>query len=483
MQGARKQITSEGFSALRVCSDLRDFIDSGRTRRTYLLETEEFLDYIVDSVDAVASSVRHDIETDIPDELLEAKLRDLGEIKRALVWVYTFAKQAIEADSLSIPFSLATYINYIAQEIQRPSTAKIVVVGSPNLMYYKWNLGNLRDLSTRLASKVNGYPVLGGEIGLLMFPYCGAKEVLVNCDLFHEMGHYIYETTDLESKINTQIANSLARFIEDSGLMNGLEAPLFVANRLYNYVRGLLLTWADEIFADILAIRVLGPAFHLAYLELQQVLRVSTATDPSGGSEVGAENAFSETHPADNFRFKLHAKWLKQCGWCEVIQQYAFEVFAYLEAYEKLKMEAFTINCPVPIHQIAEREGDIHKWMLNQVEKLVETVEACVSKKLENVPNPHDDYKHTAEHVMSCLEHGVVPSTGRNPEGLKIHPRPTTLLNAGFFFFLGGMERLLQRVKSKANPIEKRLHYEKRLNEWLAKAIDDWQILRMEHKL
>lgn len=450
-------------------------MESGRRQRTYLRETGEFLDYILKSVDAVGSSVQGDIEAGISDELLEAKLRDLGEIKRALVWVYTFAKQAIEADSLSIPFSLATYINHIAQEIQRPLTAKIVVVGSPNLMYYKWNLADLRDLAKRLQSKVNGYPPLPKEIGLLMFPYCGAKEVLVNCDLFHEMGHYIYETTDLESKIRSDIATHLAAFIEQEQLLNEIQSALFVANRLYNYVGRLLLTWADEIFADILAIKVLGPAFHFAYLELQQVLPVAIVSD----TDLGAENAFSETHPADNFRFKLHAKWLRSCGWCEELKKHASEVHAHLEKCEKLEINAFKINCHLSIPELSDQQDLIHNWMLNQVERLVRTVEASVSKKLENVQNPYDDYKRSSEYVMSCLEHGVVPSTVRNSEGEKIHPNPTTLLNAGFFFFLGEMEGLMKRVKSKADPIQKRLQYEKRLNEWLAKAIDDWQILRM----
>ena len=479
MQEARKQIRSEGFSILRLCRDLRNFVELGRRQRTYLRETGEFLDYILESIHAVDSSVQGDIEAEIPDELLEAKRRDLGEIKRALVWVYTFAKQAIEADSLSIPFSLATYINHIAQEIQRPSTAKIVVVGSPNLMYYKWNLADLRDLSKRLQSKVNGYPPLPKEIGLLMFPYCGAKEVLVNCDLFHEMGHYIYETTDLESKIRSDIGTHLAAFIEQEQLLNEIQSGLFVANRLYNYVGRLLLTWADEIFADILAIKVLGPAFHFAYLELQQVLPVAIVSD----TDLGAENAFSETHPADNFRFKLHAKWLRKCGWREELEKHASGVQAYLEKCEKLEINAFKIDCPLRIPELSDQEDLIEKWMLNQIEGLVETVETCVSKKLENVPNPCDDYNRSAAAVMTCLEHGVVPSTARSPEGVKIYPSPTTLLNAGFIFFLDGMEALIKRVKSKENRIEQRLQYEKRLNEWLAKAIDDWQILSMENKL
>jgi len=483
LQGARRQIKSEGFSILRLCKDLNNFMESGRVRRTYLRETEKFLDYIVKSIDAVASSVRQDIKADISDELLEAKLRDLGEIKRALVWVYTFAKQAIDADSLSIPFSLATFVNHVAEQIQKPSAAQIVVLGSPDLMYYKWNLGGLRDLSMQLSEKVKDFPILGREIGLLMFPYCATREVLVNCDLFHEMGHYIYETTDLESNVHSDIATCLAKFIKQKQLLEGIKAPLFVANRLYNYVRGLLLTWVEEVFADILAIRVLGPAFHLAYLELQQVLPVAVASDTDIGAHVGAENGFSETHPADNFRFRLHAKWLRKCGWCEMVEKHASEVHAYLEKCEKLKINGFAINCPLPIPELSDKKDVIHKWMLDQVERLAETVETCVSEKLENMPNPCDDYKRSAKHVMTSLEHGVVPSTVRTLEGDKIHPSPTTLLNAGFFFFLGGMKGLLDRVRSDTDSIDRRLHYEKRLNEWLAKAIDDWQVLKMEKKL
>lgn len=477
MQEARKRIESEGFSILKLCHDVKNFVDSGRMGRTYLRETEEFLDYIVNSMDAVASSVRYDLEGHISDELVEAKLRDFGEIKKALVWVYAFAKQTIDADSLSIPFSLATFVNHVAEQIQKPSDAKIVVLGSPDLMYYKWNLGELRDLSANISERIKDFPILPNEIGLLLFPYCAAREVLVNCDLFHEMGHYIYETTDLKTEVHSDIVTCLVKFIKVQ-LMENIKTSRFVARELYNYVRDLLLRWVEEIFADILAIRVLGPAFHFAYLELQQVLPVAIASD----ADVGTENDFTATHPADNFRFKLHAKWLRKCGWCEEVEKYASEVQAYLEKCEKLEINAFEINCHLPIPELSGQKDLIHKWMLNQVERLVETVEACVSKKLENVCEPFYDYKRSAAGVMTCLEHGVVPSTVYL-EGGKIYPNPTTLLNAGFFFFLGGMQGLIERTKSEANPIDRRLHYEKRLNEWLAKAIDDWQILRMEDKL
>ena len=85
--------------------------------------------------------------------------------------------------------------------------------------------------------------------------------------------------------------------------------------------------------------------------------------------------------------------------------------------------------------------------------------------------------------VTKALEHGVVPSTVYDKKKQKRHPNPTTILNSGFFFYLGNMDELLEKVESSDSDIDKRMNYEKRLNQWLAKAIEDWQILLMENKL
>ena len=120
--------------------------------------------------------------------------------------------------------------------------------------------------------------------------------------------------------------------------------------------------------------------------------------------------------------------------------------------------------------------------MFKEFEQIVIRVEKELSTKLKDFENPLNNFRKNDSFVTTCFEHGIVPSTVYDNEQ-KRHPNPITILNSGFFFYLGGMDTLLKKVKSKGRKIDKQINYVKRLNQWLAKAIEDWQILFEEGKL
>lgn len=477
------QVRNAGVRILRLCKDLSEFILSGQGRKTYLYETEYFLKHIKKSLKDIDKFIRKSINKKMASPLAKAKLKELDLIREVLSWLYTFVKEAIDADTLSIPYSLTIFLNHTATELQKPDTVSLVVLGSSDLMYYKYNLKRLRDLTKKLKKDViQNYPVLPENIGILKFPYSSAQEALVNCILFHEMGHYIYEKTGLQRYFYNSINDNLRAFIQDNKIIEKLNPkdPDLACNKLFIYVGGLMLSWADEIFADIFAIRVLGSAFHLACLEMEQIL----------STDIKRNKTFSRTHPADDFRFKIHAKWLSDGGWDEIIKKRTPLVFDRLKDCEtlRLKNNDFSINCEPPLGESDESKDlkeKLHTWMFKEFGQMIIKVEEELSTKLKDYENPINDFKENDSLVTDCLEHGIVPSTVYNETKQRCHPNPTTILNSGFFFYLGGMVELLKKVKVKrgVSRIDKRMNYENRLNQWLAKAIDDWQILLEEGKL
>lgn len=472
MPDLREQVKNEGFCLLALCRDMSAFIESGRTRKTYVIQTVVFLDYILKSLKSVERFVRPVIRKAPEEELLRSKLRDFNLIKKAISWLYVITKEAIDADTLSIPYSLTTLLNGIVRKLEKRKNVRLVVLGSADLMYYKSNLERLRNLTRNLKSVIKNYPVLREDIGILKFPYCAAHDVLVNCILFHEMGHYIYERTELEKDFIQKIETDLTTFVISEDIFGELRPDELSAawNALLLYACVLMTAWADEIFADILAIRVLGPAFHLACLQMEHILPAST----------GGDKDFSRTHPADNFRFKIHAKWLKDGEWNDVIKGRTPEIFKRLEDCKELELKDFKIECQPPLQGNKDLEEKLHKWMLEKFGEMVLKIEVMVSDKVTKVGRPIDDFTTTDWLVTEYLEHGVVPSTVCDKQKNKYHPNPTTILNSGFFFYLGGMKKLIEKIRAKVRQPKKRLKYEKRLNEWLAKAIEDWQILQME---
>lgn len=488
-----ERVKREGACVLRLCGDLAQFIKSGRSAKTYLFETDEFLCYISQALSAIERFTTESIAAKIEPVLVESRLRDLGHIKIVLSWLYSLSKEAIDADSLSIPFSLVTFLNHIARELQKDTSVSLVVTGTSELNYFKNNLKPQRDLSQRLASSVvSDYPILSEKMGILNFPYCASSEVLINCDLFHELGHYVYESTDLEQTFFGEIEEKCLEFVQENPLPPTGHGINFVSPKVLNYVRSLLLNWTDEIFADAFAIGVLGPAFHLAYLEIEQIIPILSSHDMENLDifGVGVDDmrkakrlTFFETHPATNFRFRTHASWLHDQGWDKTLKTRAPEVFSELQTCRSLTVGDFVVGCVSPLDEYVDLEKKLHKWMLCLLEDMVVAVEEKVREKLVACPKPIDDFtKHDAD-VTPCLERGVVPSTIIRDNGAMLNPSPTTLLNCGFFFYLSGMEPLLARVKSDFSPIQKRIQYERRLNQWLAKAIDDWQVICGDGKL
>jgi len=464
-------VQQEGYCLLRLCEELESFVRAGRSRKTYLRETERFLEYLNASLSAIKRFARQVIVERTPLDLQKVRLKDFGEIETALDRLYAITKQAIDADSLAIPFSLVTYLNDQIHKFECADSSSLVVLCGSDLMYYKWNLKPFRDLTVRLGTRIQNYPPFPNDTGILEFPYFAANDVLLNCIFFHETGHYLYEKANLHDALQSRIVNDFFEFASKEKLLDVLRDPLIDWRNLLNYVRTLILRWTDELFADIFAIRTLGAAFHLACRELEHVLPSVTRQS----------RHFSDTHPADDFRFKVHAKWLREGEWLKVLEQRVPTVYNKLVACEKLKVEGtdFEIHCRPPIDD--ERGAltcRIHGWMQTEFDRLIPLIEDKSSELLQALEKPIVDFNRHDRSVTALLEHGVVPSTLFDSEGNAIHPLPTTILNSGYFFYLSGMDALLRRIKSGDHRIDKRVTLIRRLNEWLGKALDDWQFIQ-----
>lgn len=466
-----EQIHREAYCLTRLCRELRGQVTSAKMNLTYLRETIEFLNYVSSALRSIEGFLAKAVRADLPPEVTRARLRDCIELKKSIGWLYTITKNTIDSDSLSIPFPLATYLNHLARRLV--PDASLVVLTVPNLNFYQLNLCDLRLHAKSVAQRVPGYPELPQSLGILMFPYCAAKDLLVNCILLHEMGHYIYDTTELSSQIQEMFSRQWKLYVSDeqrAKRFSTIREPLLFWASLHNHARDRILIWSNEIFADLFAIRLLGAAYHLAYLEMEQVL-------PSTGKR---GRVFSHTHPADDFRFKLHANWLEKGGWIQELRERTPSVFDALAACKDLDVDThtFTIDTPVPIPpDKTDLRADLYDWMLGTLWNLIPLIEKAVSEKSMGIPEPIDDFRAHDTAVADLLAHGVVPSTVFHKSGKRSYPAPTTILNSGFFFYLTRIDILLDKVEAEDTRFERRLKYESRLNEWLSKAIEDWHIL------
>jgi hypothetical protein len=87
-----EQISNEGFCLLRLCRDLTDVVRLSQAKKTYLYESERFLQYICDSLKAIDEYIAHAVCEKIDASLLKAKLREFDLIKKGLSWLYVLSE-------------------------------------------------------------------------------------------------------------------------------------------------------------------------------------------------------------------------------------------------------------------------------------------------------------------------------------------------------------------------------------------------------
>lgn len=117
--------------------------------------------------------------------------------------------------------------------------------------------------------------------------------------------------------------------------------------------------------------------------------------------------------------------------------------------------------------------------LLSQLEYVHELVQEVTC----DVNIPHEYYKNASSTVLEDLAHAIVPSVALGGDDghsiILVHPVAT--LNAGILFWLGGMDELYRHVDKKEyepTRIPDRARLEERVELWVAKAIEDWLLLR-----
>ncbi len=129
---------------------------------------------------------------------------------------------------------------------------------------------SIRDLGIRAEQYFN-VPII-----VVSFPIAEKDHILLNCMLAHEIGHFINATNGIsakisfkrpeESKINA-IAQRFPRFFLEPGGDEVTLAPYLYVSQVFERIVTLTRSWIRELTVDVIALRMLGPAYFFALLE------------------------------------------------------------------------------------------------------------------------------------------------------------------------------------------------------------------------
>jgi len=451
-----REILSEYTELYKFVDSLRKNISRNRADHSYPTWSSQFLEFCEHTANATLNDIenRQEVQIDVIDEKT-AKERDsirLSSIMEGWKLLHAFIKPVLDATTLTVPNPFVHFLSEHIGSLNAVSKAKMVIELIPQFNYFQHSHTNVRRTMSNLKRVTRSHYKVP-KIGFLGLPFSQSDSLFLNCILYHEAAHFIAEEKKIFSKtMIDQLAEQLG-----PKLNINLSDPY--AKQFKEWAGKKVNTWMQELFADIIAVKLLGPAYTLAYLRLLQLVYELNEKETR-------ERTFEIDHPADALRIREQLKVLKDDGWKQYLEK---------EQWDELDRISKISDYLPPT---ANDKGMEHTWEIlieficsdAQIEEIHRLVNTQVADRL----NPIDLYRNSHKDISECLEHGIVPSASRKKDFV---PHPTSVINGTILFLLSGMEGLYEIVDSNKISSSRprgRALLERRVEMWCMKAIEDW---------
>jgi hypothetical protein len=311
------------------------------------------------------------------------------------------------------------------------------------------------DVANQIAAQVGGTQFRLG-LGHIEIPYSQADGIFLNTILAHEMGHFIYQLY-ASHDVEDEIGRAVERMVKEIGELDDEEIVL---------CENLLGNWVQEIFCDMFAICLVGPAFSFAF---SQLVGASVLIGRPEG-EPDDFYRFEWGHPAEVTRFHNHRKLLEKIGWWHEIRNWSSAPVKVLQSCEE-PATLLTVEIDDWPNEVTQDR------LLQCYNEVCDSLVDYVPKIVRGYGNDVADFKVQSPIIAQYLQRAIVPST-IIVGGRVVHPRPVVLINAGYQFLLEDFSLLLANIKGeKPRSIESRSRLTARLELWLLKALEDHRLL------
>src|SRR5579863_2405467 len=377
-----------------------DSVCSGCDRRgnypAYLEANRRFIDYVAELGVATKAYLRS-----FPDKIERTSGSDYNLLRQEL-WLLRSSwealhrrlKPATEADTLHLPFPLIRALVNRFREIDHFKATQFVVIHTELLNYLQVNAGSVRGTADNIASIV-GPRKLDRNLGMIGIPYSQSEALFLNCLIAHEFGHYAFSERQVATTLAPGLRSALiAAFAGVTGLTPNLGA----------IISNLVAEWAEELFCDLFAVRIVGPAFCYAWIEIQDL---PNALDHSGKSfyppAVAEDAKFTSTHPANLYRLQQHVASLEELGWWNEIAGYSTHYVRLLDLAKAFPKSGFK----VPIIGFQRYEVNI----LDTLSKLMPAIRQAVKDSVGKIGTGAEEYHDLRDTLNKYLVRGIVPSS------------------------------------------------------------------------
>lgn len=248
-----------------------------------------------------------------PRSPLKEQIETIERNAEVVGWIHDLIGVVQEVDSPRLPHEIVRSLESLAQELLLAPQAGIILKATNNFTYMILDFGrpldptqpagsstpNVARFTDRLRARLDG-------LFVLYFPLIESDDILMHTLFLHELGHLVFPRRmraairdDFDTRLKHallslrgEISTSIQAYLRNNAYP--ASSTLVALIREYQIVgsaRAIALQWLEEIFCDLCALRIVGPAYLRAFTS--QLL-------PFSPHEVA-----SRTHPDIDFRLQL----------------------------------------------------------------------------------------------------------------------------------------------------------------------------------
>jgi hypothetical protein len=454
-------VVHDAASLFRFVDTIQRFCNVGKGYPQYLSASRNFLVFVQQLADSTKRYLS-DFPSRLPPDPKNYPVyrQELFTLRAGWSEIHRRVKPIADADTLHVPSALINSLLNRLQKIPRFANTQLAVMHTEWLNYLQVVASRIRSTADDIATLVGANP-FPRDLGLVGIPYSQSESVLLNCVIAHEIGHFVFGELRLESKLSSEARTILTSVFQP------------VANRLRPDDRKRMPTlfagWTEELFCDLFAVRLIGPCYTYAYVEIFDLANILHADATLNKYAAGLSLMFNDSHPADLYRIRQQTALIERLGWWKEIghsQSNATKVLGH-----SAKLNAIDFSFPSLKH--------VEKEVLTALDQLAHKIATEVEESLSGLDSGVSEYSRLKKTVREYFLHGVVPSVISDPKsGSKESPDAVTILNVAYQLYLDDLSELLNRIQNQdASSVADRTRWTQSLEAWTLKALDDLELI------
>lgn len=457
MQAGLASLVHDASVLYRFADFIEEYCKEQERSQRYIDASGDFFRYAEKVARGIKLKLRDDIEraSHFPSTIAASRIatlrRNVLTLKDYLRVLHTHIKPAADAHTLSIPAPLVNLACDQLQQIEGMEHSRIVVLLTPQLMYFQRPHTHVKRQAARVQSFIP-QAQFPAKLGFIELPYSQGSSFFTNLAIYHEIGHFVYEELTAGPSPSPHVVT--LESITDQSLtqFEGLKKDPQVRRLAEKIIE----SWTQEIFCDLLALHLVGPAFSFALVEILAMLGLLSPE---------ATVIFSQEHPAPAFRFAEHVRFLrKDSSWWAAIANIKPEQKKLLENMAGIGRASYKVY----------KDELVPKVLIAPfLDSIVPAIRALVQQLAPGATAAAERFRGTRKTIEDCLKVGVVPHSSTSSP-----PDPVSIINSAFCFYLTSLPNVVTEFEGRRaeSDVEKQSKWTKKLEDWTLKAIEDSQI-------